>query len=59
MPVATGPAATKSSRASGDRRCNAIVLTTADAQWNVFWSVSGAGSGRAPAESRRQLILAY
>ena len=59
MLVAAGPAATRSSRASGDRRCNAFVLTTAGAQWNVFWSVSGAGSGRAPAESRRQLIRTY
>ena len=50
MLVATAPAATRSSRASGGRRGNAFVLTTAGAQWNAFWSVSGAGGGRAPAE---------
>lgn len=59
MPVATGPAATRSSRASGDRRCNAFVRTSAGVQSSVSLSASGAGSGRAPVERRRQLIPAY
>ena len=50
MPVAIGPAATRSSRVRGDRRCNAFVLTTAGAQWNAFLSANGAGSGRVPAD---------
>ena len=59
MPVAAGLAATKSSRASGDLRCNSFARTSAGVQWNACLNASGAGSGRAPAKNRLQLIQTY
>ena len=54
MPPATGPAATRSSRTSGDRRCNASARTLAGMRWNASLSASGAGGKRAPAERCRR-----
>jgi hypothetical protein len=54
MPVATGPAATQASRASGARRCNGSARTRAGVRWNASLSASGAGSARTLAAPHRR-----
>ena len=45
--AATGPAATRDSRASGEVPCNASARRRAGARWSAFGSGSGAGGRRA------------